>query len=50
MKPSHYRNKWIALSKTAVDKNALSQLAKQTPILLWTIIIETAIMIKTISI
>ncbi len=30
MKPSHYRDKLIALQKTSVDKNALSHLAKQT--------------------
>ncbi len=30
MKPSHYRDKLIALQKTAVDKNVLSHLAKQT--------------------
>ncbi|MHC5073254.1 MAG: glycosyltransferase family 9 protein [Planctomycetota bacterium] len=30
MKPSYYREKFIALQKTTFDRNALSQLAKQT--------------------
>ena len=30
MKPSHYRDKFIALQKTAFDNSELSQLAKQT--------------------
>src|SRR5512136_799899 len=29
MKPSHYRDKLIAMQETPVDKNALSHLAKQ---------------------